>query len=417
MSSPRGRPVANKGPHSSDNPSGEPPTALGNHSVRLLDSAAVDQIDWSAPLLKVDLWVELPFWLMVDNTSLRVEHKGCTFDVRLLDHYYELFLSAVTDSRSSVLYQGPKKKRGEFDRKTRAVLKQRPKVLWRKCKTVVKIGSRCNASVFDADDDARPWSHRYYLADLCRAHIPVLNRVIQSYRLATYDYFAFEVSPWDVPRWMIEREHESITCNLVPYRGWDWKPPVSGSPYQLINGADLQASLSASETPGELELLDAQNLMERGDYSGAVRRVTTAIEVVLEWALDRQLTASDGQGAAVEFLRKTRTSFQRRLDKYQTSTKRTLSPVLATQLLETRELRHRIVHDGERVEPGERGRAQKAVDMGRWTFNWIENDETRAAIRERRIGLRSLGRDLAAGMFDAEVTPDGVVVSPPEELV
>src|SRR5687767_10750939 len=128
---------------------------------------------------------------------------------------------------------------------------------------------------------------------------------------------------------MIEREHESITCNLVPYRGWDWKPLVSGSPYQLINGADLQASLSASETPGELELLDALNLMERGDYSGAVRRVTTAIEVVLEWALDRQLTARDGQGAEVEFLRKTRTTFQRRLEKYQTSTKRTLSPVLA----------------------------------------------------------------------------------------
>jgi hypothetical protein len=52
--------------------------------------------------------------------------------------------------------------------------------------------------------------------------------------------------------------------------------------YELVDGARVQEHLLIVETPGELELLDAVNLMERGDYSGAVRRVTTAIEVVVE---------------------------------------------------------------------------------------------------------------------------------------
>ena len=44
--------------------------------------------------------------------------------------------------------------------------------------------------------------------------------------------------------------------------------------------------------------MDALNLMQRGDYSGAVRRVTTAIEVAVEAAVEQDVSAQDGEEAA-----------------------------------------------------------------------------------------------------------------------
>jgi hypothetical protein len=38
--------------------------------------------------------------------------------------------------------------------------------------------------------------------------------------------------------------------------------------------------------------------MERGDYSGAVRRVTTVIEVVVKAAVAREIEKAEGKAAA-----------------------------------------------------------------------------------------------------------------------
>jgi hypothetical protein len=106
--------------------------------------------------------------------------------------------------------------------------------------------------------------------------------------------------------------------------------------------------------------------------------------------------------------------FKRRIDKYQSLTGRTLLQGLSATLDETRKLRHRIVHGGYRISAGERGRAQRAVDTGRWIFNWFENDAQRSKTREKQIGLRSLGRDLTYGVFRSKITAEGVTVSRPE---
>jgi hypothetical protein len=154
--------------------------------------------------------------------------------------------------------------------------------------------------------------------------------------------------------------------------------------------------------------------MERGDYSGAVRRVTTAIEVVVEAVVGKEIERAEGNAVATNFLNATRMNFKRRIDKYQSLTGRTLLQGLSATLDETRKLRHRIVHGGYRISAGERGRAQRAVDTGRWIFNWFENDAQRSKTREKQIGLRSLGRDLTYGVFRSKITPEGVTVSRPE---
>lgn len=405
---------------------------MSTHPVR--DNYVIgDDLSWEAPWVHVSLWTELPFWLMVDNTTVTIEYDGHEFPVAIQDNYFQLFFGEATDSRASVGYCGPFKKREELSAAVREAMDQHPNgpYIWRKCKTYLKVGSRCNEDVLNAaakrESPQRENGAKLYLSELCRAHIPVINKLIKAYRLATYDYFAFNVSPWDVPLWTIDHDGSAISATLVQYREWDVKPLIfnfknptpteDAQVYRLIKADELQNHISIVATPGELELLDALNLMERGDYSGAVRRVTTAIEVIVEYKTGEAMEKSKGKLAAEKFLLNTRMRFDERIKRYGELTGRTLSSPLLKTLKETRSLRHRIVHGGYRIGPSERGRAQKAVDTGRWTFNWFEDDAARRDIREKRIAFRSLGRDLSAGAFRPRITPDGVVLSSIRETI
>jgi hypothetical protein len=384
-----------------------------------------DRLNWDALWVVVRLWTELPFWLMVDNTTMAVTYEGHEFQIAIHDDYYELFFGESTDSRMSVGYCGPRKKHEDLPQAVKEAMAARPDgpYMWRKCKTYLKVESRCNGDVWNAAGEVevpRANEASLYLSELCRAHIPVINTLLKAYRLSTYDYFAFEVSPWDVPHWCIERDGHSRTSTLVSYREWDGKPVIfksidlSEKPevYKLIEANDLRTQISIVATAGEVELLDGLNLMERGDYSGAVRRVTTAIEVIVEAVAGKAVEAASGKPAAEKFLKDTRMRFDERVKRYQKLTGRNAPATLLKTLKETRDLRHKIVHGGYRIGPGERGQAQKAVDTGRWLFNWFENDDARRDVREKRIAFRSLGRDLTAGMFSPKITPDGVLLSP-----
>jgi hypothetical protein len=314
------------------------------------DSFAIgDDLDWDAPWIDVSLWVELPFWLMTDNTTVAIEVEGHEFPVALHENYFELHGIEITDSRCSVGYRGPLKKFDDLSEEIQKIKRERPDLplMWRKCKTTPKIGTRCNEQIWNAAFERaklRQSTLNFYIAELCRAHVPVVNKLIQGYRIATYDYFAFEIAPWDVPSWMIERGGQSVSANLVPNRQWDFKPKVyelgsfsfqppvgpAGTPvtYRLILPDDLRQQILTAPTPGEFELLDALNLMERGDYSGAVRRITTAIEVIVEAVVAGQIQAAQGKSSAEKFLKATKTKFDKRLTKYEPLTGRTLSDSL-----------------------------------------------------------------------------------------
>jgi hypothetical protein len=403
------------------------------------------EIKWDAPWIEVNLWVELPFWLMTGNTTVSVEEGGHNFKVAIHENYFELHVGVLSDSKENIVYSGPWKKNDDLSEGIRNAIKTRPDLpfMWRKCKTVLKIKTRCNEDVWNTTQEPdegkkRSISYgaamngiRFYLATLCRAHIPVVNRLLQGYRLATYDYFPYEVSPWDVPFWMIERSATNIRSCLVPYRDWDSKPMgfatpfeeltkkiLSGQkldpptlPYKFIEESDLQNGISIVPAPGEFELLDSLNLMERGDYSGAVRRITTALEVIVESVVGSAVEVAEGKRSAAKFLQDTETNFRRRVEKYEQLSARTLSNALRMEMFATRKLRHQIVHRGYRIGPNERGRAQKAVDTGRWTFNWFEDNKRRYDVREKKIAFRGLGRDLAVGIFPSTITTDGVVIS------
>jgi hypothetical protein len=419
---------------------------MSSQQVAIPSSYFVGQeIKWDASWIEVYLWVELPFWLMTGNTTVSVEVGGHDFEVALHENYFELHIGVISDSKQNVVYRGPQKKTEDLDERIRNLIKTHPEVpfMWRKCKTVLKIKSRCNEDVWNTTQEhdgaqKKSVSHgaavkavRYYLATLCRAHIPVVNRLLQGYRLATYDYFPYEVSPWDVPLWQIEYNANSIRSSLVPYKEWDFKPMgfaipfaeltkqiLAGQkldpptlPYKFMEESDLQHGFSIVPSPGEFELLDSLNLMERGDYSGAVRRITTALEVIVESVTGKAVEVAEGKRSAIKFLKDTEKNFRRRVEKYEQLIGRTLSRARETDMFATRKLRHQIVHQGYRIGPSERARAQRSVDIGRSIFNWFENDKKRSEVRGKKVAFRSLGRDIAVGLFPSTITKDGVVIS------
>ena len=244
-----------------------------------------------------------------------------------------------------------------------------------------------------------------------------MNQVIRGYRLATYDYFPYEVSPWDVPIWRVDSPEGFVRVGLLSYAGWDVKPreiDQSGdviAVYSLITPSELQEALTRGHSPGELELLDAINLMERGDYAGAVRRVTTAIEAALEGVLRSELVTRYGEPEASTRLKRSRSNFPERLRQYEKLSGRSFPDALKGDLETTRNMRHEIVHQAQRIDFADKGKAHRAVDTGRWIFNWLENDEARKRLRETKLALRSIGRHIS--IFNARIEQDGVVVDKP----
>lgn len=379
------------------------------------------ELDWDASPIPVVLFVELPFWLMVPDGPFSVPINGHEFRVEVRSGLLELHAGQMCDSRASCVYVGPDPSRLDPEIQ-REIDEQQVPVVPRKCKTVLRIHTRCNGDVLSAageEGGGRLGGALQYLKSLCEAHLPVVNGLVQHYRMATYDYFPYEVSPWDVPVWFVETSKSFTRVVLFRYAEWDHKPRVgdwgesreSLETYTLVAREDLQEAMALAPGPGELELLDALNLMGRGDFSGAVRRITTAIEAMAEFVLREELLKNFAPADVEKKLAASRNDFPGRLRQYEKLSTRALPPQLAQELEDTRDLRHAIVHRAARITFGERGRAQRSVDTGRWIYNWLENRPDRRDVREKRIGLRSIGRHFS--LYDAEITTTAVVVHKP----
>jgi Protein of unknown function (DUF2934) len=372
--------------------------------------------DWTG----ITLAVELPYWLMVPNRELEIYLRGHVYPTAIRDDYAELHLNPADDSKANCVYIGPVNLPSDVAAGLQA---HRQRMVWRKCKTVLLIGTRCNADVLAAhrEQTNRQNDAHSYLQSLCDAHIELLNTLVQHYRLATYDPFVHELSPWDIPIWfLIPENDDSIRIPLLDYTDLDVKPIIMNfkdrdnprAPKMTVKYIDsngLQQALSLAPTDGEYELLDAANLMIRGDYSSAVRRIATAHEAVLEKVLRAELLMHYPPAEVDQKLMASQNNFPGRLQQYQKLSGRVITTSLKAELDRTRDLRHQIVHRGRRLLFQERGAAQRTVDTGRWIFNWLENNPDRRTIRETKLALKSLGKH--RDILDSSLTADGVIVS------
>ncbi len=392
-----------------------------------------DALDWASPVVPVDLLVELPFWLMIDDCELHLPLGPAHIPVQVHDKHREVYAGEVRDSRVTLVYRGPRPDLMHPDI-TRLAAEQGLVLAERPSRTVLRLGSAAHMDVFSAVSDSdepdalprRRLEAEAYLASLCEAHLPVVNDLIQRYRLATYDYFAYEVSPWDVPVWTVDAATGGVTVRLLPYWDWDSKPMLVGPdrpggpelpprPFRFTDVVTLLGTVPEQATPGELELLDARSLMERGDYTGAVRRTATALEAVVGWALAAALGDQHDEAEVQRRLSASMNDFPGRLRQWLKLTAVQVPEQLIDELEVTRSLRHDIVHRARRLSAAERGVAQRCVDTGRWLFNFIEQNPARRDLREKGGVLRSVGRSALAPRFMVELTSDGVRVAGPED--
>ena len=387
-------------------------------------------IDWSSPLVETHLYVELPFWLMMPAGPVVVKWRGTAFTMNICPQWMEVFVGHITDSRASCVHEGPLRPDYKPPAEIAATLEQGHMTsLSRPCKTVLSLTARAHTDAFRKRTDAEPPRARAeqqaYRASLCVAHLPIINELIQRYRLVTYDYFAYEVSAWDVPVWYLKHADCVYRAVLLPYKSWDGKPttiedgdsddaPPKLRPFQWTTSAELNAASSADATPGEFDLLDAHSLMERGDYTGAVRRTVTAIEAVLEWALLGELQKKCSTAEAETRLQCTANDFPGRLRQWRKLAKPTISQREFDEFEKTRTIRHEIVHRGKRLVHDDRFLAERTVDTGRWLYNKIEAKPDRAMLRGKGIALKSDGRAGLEPRFPATLGADGITLHPLE---
>jgi hypothetical protein len=99
-----------------------------------------------------------------------------------------------------------------------------------------------------------------------------------------------------------------------------------------------------------------------------------------------------GEAEADIRLEQSRNDFPGRLRQYERLSGRQLPDVLRDDLETTRQMRHQIVHKAMRITFSDRGKAYRAVDTGRWTYNWFEDDPERKKLRDSKLAKRSIGR-------------------------
>ena len=387
-----------------------------------------DGIDWDSPIEETLLYVELPFWLMVAPGPAEVSWHDVAFAVEICPPWIEVFAGGILDSRATAIHNGPE--RPEPWSPTEHMLGRLNEAgmpwLERLCKTVVRLTARAHASAFrplgDGDPPRAHAEQETYWASLCEAHLPVLNELVQRYRLATYDYYAYEVSAWDVPIWYLKHREMGHRAVLLPYKRWDRKPiaieagdnpgdPDKITQFEWASREELAAASSSDATPGEFDLLDARSLMERGDYSGAVRRTTTAVETIATWVLPDELRRARGADEADRLLRRTEGNTRARFKLWRELPHPDIGQQLLDEFEATRSIRNEIVHEGRRLTLEDRGRAQRSVDTGRWLYNKIEAKPDRARLRDYGV-LKATGRVTLDLRFGATLGREGITLGP-----
>jgi hypothetical protein len=366
-------------------------------------------LKWDSPRVPIRLTVELPFWLLIPDCELFLSHDRALISAAIKGNYVEVLEGPFyQESRANVVYVGPGIDSGSKELPRSVARTAKPII--RHMKTVVEIKADALADVLQAWQELaaapREEPNKYcyairrrneahsYLYSLALAHIPFLNHLITSYRSASYDPCAFEVSEWDVPVWYAEHDGTLVRIGLMPYWDNDRYPELGAfgkadrSKVYATSIEAVQAQANQPVAAGKLELLDALSLAYRGRFGEAVRSAVTAIEVALEGQLSKLLEEKGCSDEQIQRrLAETRNSFQDRLADYEKVSQRRLpGPMvsilpwingvrLESELWWVRYLRHDVVHRGIRIDISSAGLMQRAMETMTWLFRWLSLED------------------------------------------
>jgi hypothetical protein len=390
---------------------------------------------WKGATVPITLAVELPFLLMIPDGDISLEHDVASVSASVRGNYMEVSDGQIFfDCHANVVHIGPSNELvRRSDAPPRAARAESP--IFRAMKTVVLFRTEAmedallafrNLESLTPEDRSgirRANRATQYLDSLARAHLPFLNNLIAAYRSTSLDPFAFQVSEWDVPIWFADNGEDLVRIPLMPY--WDklMHPGMNRSTHFTVTMDNLVSQLKTDVQPGMMELLDALSLQFRGRYDDAVRSAVTAIEVVLESQLQRLLRKNGYNNSQVQHrLEETRNDFEARLTDYERlSGTRVPGPILSClpyingirlkeELGRVRHLRHKIVHEGLRVDVHSCGAMRRAIETMTWLFKWLSWEEGEAKENSKNFVFYAAMRGMQ--IYPFEYQQSGVVVKP-----
>lgn len=419
-------------------PGDEPLTTIPRErwAETLAENQKLD-IDWNGPKCPVTVAVELPFWLMIPESSIEVTLEDTTLTATIHNQFVEV--QDGPDYRVShvnTVYIGPEEplRHSPMPREVQEI--QQP--VFRRMKTVVAFAAESSADAIAATKHTHPFrlnrAERYF-STLAVSHIPFLNHLITAYRATSRDPFAHEVSDWDVSLWWILTPTHLVRAQIMPYWDNDSFPTVrhfgmtERTPFHSTTTEAVQHAARNEITAGQLELLDAHSLAYRGRFGDAVRSAVTAIEVALEARITTVLRERGlSEKAITERLASTRDSFYERLVDYERIIRKRIPGPLVSilpylngirlrqELGWVRNLRHKIVHEGIRVDIFARGAMQRAIETMTWLFEWLSlDDDGDSPERNRNLEMFSVLRGMMP-LFPFSYTDHGVVIEDDKKL-
>jgi hypothetical protein len=386
-------------------------------------------LNWGSPFREILLHAELPFWLLVADCSLRVTIRDCTLELSITGRAIEIQRGkAYKDSHSNTAII--EKVEGKPSDRAAAILdgmKQSGFTL-RTTRTLISLKTNVLEDALAAIQEGgrRRVDAQIYFRSFVHAHLPFVNKTINAYRRAGADPFTAEVTEWEIPVWYIDVDKNFIPISLIPYKDSD-SPPVAitpageANPITFVKTNDIEEALNLPEVPGEIDLLDAWSLYYRGRQSDAIRTLITSLEVLLEAKLREYLSKVGLTEAEVESrLDESWNNFHARLTEYTRISKRRVpGPILSIipyingvrlheELEQVRRLRHKIVHEGERISYPFHGQMQRVMETMTWLFNWLAESPPPRGRRLEGDPLKSSMRGVLSLAY--EYTPAGVVV-------
>jgi hypothetical protein len=386
-------------------------------------------LDWSSPRIAVQLYVELPFWLMMPEGQFEVLHGETKLKIEVVHGCEEIQLTTThLKNRASTAFIA---KPGEVPPPAaqQRVDQSKSGCSARIHRTTLVIETMVLRSALEGVMHEEPVKRAHaaqYLTALAAGHLPLVNALITAYRRVSYDPFVQEVTEATVPIWFVRFKDQFLRVSVYPYADLEYRLELATSegkpePANLATVEEVSQFLTQSETPGETILLDAWNYYYAGRYGDSIRALVSAIEVLLEAKYSEALRNSGKSTEQVRIaLKATATKFITRLNNYLQLTKRTIpGPLLSwvpyitgvrlrSELVQTRELRHKIVHEGYRMRPFAHGSMLRAAETMTWLFDWLDDNEVNSMKRFKRHGIKGMlkGRIL----FDVEYAADGVKV-------
>jgi hypothetical protein len=408
-----------------------------------IKAATADELKYDGERVPINLVVELPFWLMTPDASVSLTFEGATVDAHIRSDFVEVGNSSrFHDSRINLEYIGP-----SWGAPVGPSYGPRKDLVLRQQRTVLVFDAQALREAMEATQLAHkekaptPKAERSrqrringadrYFQTLAIAHLPFVNQLVMSYRAVSQDPFAFDVSTWDVPLWWAEHDDILVRINLMPYKDSDEYPATRNattgqrSAYYAIDTDSLRNQLTSPVPPSFVELLDAKSLLRRGRYNEAVRATVTAIEVEFESQLRRLYRERGETDEQINArLNESKLSFMDRVDEWEQLTQRRLPGPriseyphlnglrLRNELINTRLLRHRIVHEGYRITVLSKGQANRAVDALTWLHEWLTGRDNYSEQHTRNGALFSaiFGMTFEFGLMRFEYTTAGVVV-------